>query len=77
MPMRMHMHMDMHMPRGVCSTPCMLAPSPIWQVLNERLLLGDVDHPFIAKLHASLKTRWSLYLVCVCVRGACGLVHVA
>lgn len=33
------------------------------QILDERFLMGDVDHPFIAKLHGSFKSYDSLFLL--------------
>lgn len=33
------------------------------QIMNERFVMGDVDHPFIAKLHATFKTSLSLFMV--------------
>jgi serine/threonine protein kinase len=33
------------------------------QILNERFVMGDVEHPFIAKLHATFKTSLSLFMV--------------
>jgi serine/threonine protein kinase/CRP-like cAMP-binding protein len=33
------------------------------QLMNERFVMGDMDHPFIAKLHATFKTAKSLFMV--------------
>ena len=33
------------------------------QIMNERFVMGDVDHQFIAKLHATFKTSHSLFMV--------------
>lgn len=33
------------------------------QIMNERFVMGDVDHPFIARLHATFKTALSLFMV--------------
>jgi len=33
------------------------------QIMNERLVMGSVAHPCIVTLHATLKSRWSLFCV--------------
>ena len=33
------------------------------QIMNERFVLGDFDHPCIAKLIATFKSRASLYML--------------
>ena len=33
------------------------------QIMNERFVMGSVAHPCIVMLHATLKSRWSLYCV--------------
>ena len=31
--------------------------------MSERFVMGDVDHPFIAKLYSTFKTAYSLFMV--------------